>query len=148
MSGADPGPSLPPPGLVHLADFSIRVAPPRIIVDSANGGHRFVEILGGTVRGARLAGTILPGGSDDQRIGADGVIHIHARYLIETSDGTILHLDSTGLRVPDPAGVYFVTTLRFEAAAPGYLWMTRRLFVTSGERRNDQVFLSAFEVAG
>ncbi len=147
MSETDPGPSLPPPGLVHLADFSVHVAPPRVVVDAASGGRRFVEILGGTVCGKRLNGKILPGGSDDQRLAADGVIHIHARYLIETADGAILYLDSTGLRVPDPGAAYFVTTMRFETASPGYLWMTRRLFLTNGERRGDQVFLSVYELA-
>lgn len=156
----EPGPSLPPPGLVHLADFSITVAPPRIIGEAGACGRRFVAILGGTVRGSRLSCTILPGGSDDQRVGVDGVVHIHARYLIETADGTILHLESTGLRgtppemarqarpgeTPVPAATYFVTTLRFETAAPGYLWMGRRLFVANGERRDGQVFLSVFEV--
>ena len=145
MTGANPGSSLPPPGLVHLANFSIQVAPPRIVVDSASGGRRFVEIRGGTVHGKRLSGQILPGGSDVQRVGADGVIHIHARYLIATADGATLYLDSTGLRVPDPGAPYFVTTLRFETAAPAYLWMIRRLFVSTGERRNDRVFLSVYE---
>lgn len=147
-NGTDIGPSLPPPGLLHLADFSIRVAPPRTIVDSACGGRRYVEIMGGTVRGDRLSGAILPGGSDDQRIGADGTIHIHARYLIETEDGATLALESTGLRVllPGDSAAYFITSLQFETQAPGYLWMSQRIFIANGERRDGQVFLSVFEV--
>ena len=147
MSGANHGPSLPPPGLVHLADFSVQVAPPRVDVDAAGGERRFVDILGGRVSGTGLNGRILPGGRDEQRVGAEGVIYIHARYLIETEDGTTLSVDSTGLRVTDPGATYFATTMAFETSAPGLLWMTRRLFVTNGERRDDRVLLSVYEVS-
>ena len=41
---------------------------------------------GGTVDGPRLKGKVLPGGADWQIVRADGVVHLTARYTIETDD--------------------------------------------------------------
>ena len=97
--GAEP---MQPPILRHFADLSVAVARPTVIGDTGTGERRLVAIVGGTVSGSRLTGTILPGGSDDQRIGADGVTHIHARYLIEAEDGALIHVESVGLRSGAP----------------------------------------------
>ena len=155
--GAEP---MQPPILRHFADLSVAVARPTVIGDTGTGERRLVAIVGGTVSGSRLTGTILPGGSDDQRIGADGVTHIHARYLIEAEDGALIHVESVGLRSGAPevmarllrgetvssTDVYFVTTLRFETSAARYRWMGGRVFIANGERRGDRVFLSVYEV--
>jgi hypothetical protein len=44
------------------------------------GERRMVAITGGTVRGPKLSGRILPGGADWQLIRSDGVADISARY--------------------------------------------------------------------
>ena len=46
----------------------------------------------------------------------------------------------------DPTLVYFRSAPRFEAGAPAYQWLTRRLFIASGVRHPDRVALSVFEV--
>jgi len=51
------------------------------------GERRVIGISGGTVRGAKLNGRILPGGSDWQIIRADGAADIQARYTIESDTG-------------------------------------------------------------
>ncbi len=143
----------------HLADFQVMVSAPLIVGDTGLGERRVVAITGGRVQGARLNGTILPGGSDDQRVGADGVTHIHARYVIKTDDGALIYMESQGLRVVKdpgraqdgggnrPSASYFVTGLRFEAAAAEHRWLERRFFIAKGERRPEGVFLAVFEIA-
>jgi len=56
------------------------------------GHRRVVNLLGGTVSGARLNGRIWPGGSDWQILSADGSADIHARYTVETDAGPIAPL--------------------------------------------------------
>ena len=51
------------------------------------GDRRIINILGGRVDGARLAGRILPGGADWQIVRPDGVADLCARYTIETDAG-------------------------------------------------------------
>src|SRR6185312_9003740 len=62
------------------------------------GERRIIGIIGGTVRGPRLIGNILPGGADWQIIRTDGVADIKARYVIETSEGARILVTSEGLR--------------------------------------------------
>jgi hypothetical protein len=46
----------------------------------------------------------------------------------------------------DPALVYFRTTPKFETSAPELQWMTRALFVGSGERYPNEVVIRFFRV--
>jgi hypothetical protein len=97
------------------------------------------------VSGETLSGVILPGGADEQRIRADGLTRIHARYVIRTAGGDLVRVDSQGLRhglaEGDPAPVYFRTVIRFETAAPGLDALNRSLFLSDGRRMADHVLL-------
>ena len=113
-----------------FAEFRVQVGSPVVLGNDGFGEARIVPILGGTVSGPGLSGTILPGGADEQRIRADGLTRIHARYVIHASDGALIRVDSQGLRhappevmaslmrgeMIDPALVYFRTVIRFETA--------------------------------
>jgi hypothetical protein len=138
-----------------FAEFRVQVGTPVLLGQDGFGEARVVPILGGTVSGEGLTGTILPGGADEQRIRADGLTRIHARYLIRTTEGSLIRVDSQGLRSGppevmsallrgekvDPAQIYFRTVIRFETADPTHDDLNRALFVTSGERLPDSVLL-------
>ena len=66
------------------------------------GHRRVVNLLGGTVAGAKLNGRILPGGSDWQILSSDGAADIHARYTVESDAGALIQVDSKGLRHGPP----------------------------------------------
>src|SRR5674476_1307494 len=51
------------------------------------GERRVIGIVGGSVRGPKLSGRILPGGADWQLVRSDGAADIQARYTIETDAG-------------------------------------------------------------
>lgn len=55
--------------------------------DKPYGKRRVINILGGTVSGPRVKGTILPGGADWQIIRADGVADIVALHLQDRRGG-------------------------------------------------------------
>ncbi len=92
------------------------------------GERRIIDITGGSVRGARLQGRILPGGADWQIVRSDGAADIQARYTIETDSGARILVTSDGLRhgppavlerlargdIVDPSLYYFRTVMRFE----------------------------------
>jgi hypothetical protein len=123
------------------------------------GERRVIGIAGGSVSG-RFTGRILPGGADWQIIRSDGAADIEARYTIESSDGGLVLVSSTGLRhgppevmarlvrgeQVDPALYYFRTVMRFETAAPGLAWLNKLLALARGERRARSVRLEVFEV--
>ena len=66
------------------------------------GQRRIIDILGGTVKGDRLNGRVLPGGADWQIIRNDGAADIQARYTIQTETGARILVSSNGLRHGPP----------------------------------------------
>ena len=124
------------------------------------GERRIIDILGGTVRGPKLNGRILPGGADWQIIRADGAADIQARYTIETDAGARILVTSDGLRHGppdvmeklargddvDPSLYYFRTVMRFETSAPEVSWLNRILALARGQRETRAVRLNVFEV--
>ena len=124
------------------------------------GERRVIGILGGSVRGPKLQGRILPGGADWQLIRGDGVADIQARYTIETDAGARILVSSDGLRhgppgamerlargdSVDPALYYFRTVMRFETADPAVAWLNRILALARGQREARAVRLDVYEV--
>jgi hypothetical protein len=142
--------------------FSIRCEVANIVdLGPAPFGHRrVVNLLGGTVSGARLHGRIVPGGADWQIMAADGALDIHARYTIESDAGALIQVDSRGVRNGppdvmarlgrgedvDPALYYFRTVMRFETAHPSTVWLNRILALAKGAREKNAVKLTVYEV--
>jgi hypothetical protein len=124
------------------------------------GDRRVINILGGRVDGARLAGRILPGGADWQIVRPDGVADLRARYTIETDGGARILVASNGLRhgapdvidrlargeAVDPALYYFRTAMRFETSDPSAAWLNRIIALGRGAREQRAVRLEVYEV--
>lgn len=138
-----------------VSTFRVQVGTPVLLGDDGFGQARIVPILGGSADGPCLTGRILAGGADEQRIRADGLTCVHARYVIEADDGALIRVDSQGLRSGppevmaallagqsvDPAQVYFRTVIRFETASPHYAALMSRLYLAAGERQQAEVVL-------
>ncbi len=138
-----------------FSEFRVLVGTPLKLGDDGFGETRIVPILGGTVSGPGLTGSILPGGVDEQRIRADGLTRLHARYVIRAEDGALIKVDSQGLRhgPPEviaalargervkPGDLYFRTVIRFETSAPAHDALNKAMFLTDGERLPDCVVL-------
>ena len=124
------------------------------------GERRVIGILGGTVKGPKLNGRILPGGADWQIVRSDGAADIQARYIIESDQGARIVVNSAGLRhgppevlaqlargdKVDPARYYFRTVMRFETADPAADWLNRILALARGQREARSVRLDVYEV--
>ena len=124
------------------------------------GERRVIGILGGSVRGPKLNGRILPGGADWQIIRTDGTADIKARYIIETDNGARIMVTSEGLRHGPPevmerlargdnvdaAHYYFRTVMRFETSDPKVDWLNRILALARGQREARAVRLDVYEV--
>jgi hypothetical protein len=128
-----------------------QVDQPLVIGQTSHGLRRVIPILGGTVSGPRLQGTVLPGGADWQFVRPDGVLSLEARYTIRTSEGTLVSVTNRGMRhgppeiieritrgEPVPAGsYYFRTVAEFEAPLGPLEWLNKGLFLGLAERKPD-----------
>jgi hypothetical protein len=124
------------------------------------GERRMVAILGGSVRGEKLNGHILPGGCDWQIVRSDDAVDIAANYVIESREGARILVASDGLRYgpPDvmakmaaaepvsPDLYYFRTVMRFETSDPGLDWLNRILAIARGVRQPNAVDLDVYQV--
>jgi hypothetical protein len=136
------------------------LGPPHELGETPLGRRRVIPITGGTFRGERLSGRVLPGGADWQVIRADGVADLDARYTLETDDKALIYVHNPGYRhgpaevikrlaageSVDPALYYMRTTPRFETGAERYQWLNRIICVATGARRAAAVELEVFEV--
>ena len=136
------------PTLEFVFEVFATLDPPLIFGQTGIGERRIIGVQGGTVKGPKLNGKVLPGGADWQIVRADGVSDISARYTIQADDGALIYVDAPGIReakpevikrinsgeIVDPSEYYFRTTPRLETSAEKYAWMNRRLFVCKGVR--------------
>lgn len=100
------------------------------IGDTALGKRRFIGITGGTFKGPRIEGEVIPGGADWQTVRADGVTVIEAIYALKTSDGAVIAVRNLGLVSPTPEGGRYVrTNPTFDAPQGPHDWLNKSIFV-------------------
>ena len=146
--------------LEPLLRAEVTLAPPQELGDSPLGRRRIIPITGGSFRGEKLAGRVLPGGADWQVIRSDGVAELDARYTLETDDRALIYVRNFGYRhgppevirrlsagePVDPSLYYMRTTPLFETGDPRYAWLNRLICVGTGARRKSSVTLDVFEI--
>src|SRR3978361_2510905 len=109
----------------HLFTMKLAVSGLQPIGETPSGTRRVGLVAGGTFEGARLRGTVLPGGADWIIGRPDGVTTLDVRIVLQTDDGAAIGLTYKGLRhgpsevmdkvnsgqFVDPAEYYFRTTI-------------------------------------
>lgn len=155
---------LPAPQLTLLYRAEIEIGAPQMLGQTPAGERRIIPITGGRFHGARLSGTVLPGGADWQVVrqsAADEIeMRVEARFIMETADGALIYLTNSGIRRAspaqvkrmmagepvDPATYYFRMTPRFETGAAAYAWLNGIVAVASGMRTPDRVIYDVYAV--
>lgn len=148
------------PILEHVCDLTVDLSVPREMGRGRGGLRRIIPIVGGTVKGPRLNGTILNIGADWQTVFADGMAQLDTRYSFETGDGAIIEIVNFGHRhgsadvvarvaagrKVDPNEYYMRTHARLETGDPRYEWVNKALFLGTGARLKESVIMSLFEI--
>jgi hypothetical protein len=148
------------PGLEFAFEERVALSKPLVIGPTAAGLRRVIPIAGGTFEGPKLKGRVLEGGADWQILRNDGIDELHARYTLETDGGALIYVLAQGLRtgpaeimqrlrsgeVVDPSLYYFRCAVTFETGAPELQWLTRSLFVASGQRYPSEVVIRFWKV--
>jgi Protein of unknown function (DUF3237) len=151
----------PEPRLEYLARFSVDLgAPWEVGVTSGLGNRRIFPIIGGSLDGPALRGTILDNGADWQIVTPDGVSVIDTRYLLRLDDGALAYLQTRGFRhgppevlaavaagePVDPHEYYFRVYMTFETASGTYDWLNRAMAIGSAMRLANAVIYDAYLV--
>jgi hypothetical protein len=153
-------PAPQPPKLTLALTLRVQVGPPMELGEVPRGRRRIIPILGGTFEGPSFRGKVLAGGADWQIVRADGLAELDTRYALQTEQGSLIYIQNAGMRhappdltkkllageAVDPAQVYFKTVPTFETSAPELQWLTRAIFVGSGERYPSEVIIRVWKV--
>lgn len=151
---------LRPPDLEPVCDLTVELGPIREMGDGRSGKRRIIPIIGGTVQGPKLSGTILNVGADWQTVFQDACAELDTRYAFETTDGALIEIINFGYRHGpsdvmarlangddvDPSDYYMRTHARMETGDERYRWVNNTLFVGTGERRKTSVVISLYAV--
>jgi len=143
-----------------LMNLQVALAPAQKIGAVPHGTRGTVPITSGHFEGPRLAGRVLPGGGDWTLLRSDGVLELDLRVTLETDDGALVHMASSGLRhgppevlaalargeQVDPSTYYFRTAVHFETGHPKYAFLNRLLAVSIAERRSGSPFYAIEEI--
>lgn len=150
----------PPLATKYVFSLSIKVGTPIVAGDLGYGIRRVIPVLGGTVQGEGIKGTIHSGGADFQVIRPDGFTELEAKYAFELDDGAVVYIENIGVRfgpkdaldriargeAVDPALIYFRSVPKFETGHPRYRWLMQNLFIGVGARHPDRVELAVHQV--
>ena len=149
-----------PPALVPMTHIDCEVRSLVTLGPGPYGERRYVPLGGGTVRGPELNGTLVEGGVDWQVNRADGVLDIAAHYVIRADDGSLIEVQSQGLRhgPPDvmlrlargekvpPDEYFFRTLVRFTTGAPQWAHLNKVMAIARGQREANWVRLDLYRL--
>ncbi len=152
--------TLPAPTLDHVCDLDVLAGPVRTLGTVRHGGRRVVPIVGGTMSGPLLTGTVLATGADWQTVLGSGAAELDARYLLATHDGATIELADAGFRSgpPEviarlaagevvPADQYSMrSAIRLETGDARYDWVNTTVFIGTGMRTSSGVAISIYAV--
>ena len=125
-----------------------------------HGRRRIAPVESGHFEGARLKGSVLPGGADWVLNRADGGMKIDVRIALRTDDGAAIYMQYQGhfRAAPDvakrfnrgeqlaPLDYYLRTVANFETAAPKYAWLNEIISVGSGAQGPGGVIYTLHEI--
>ncbi len=122
------------------------VLPPTVVGQGPLGTRLIYYITGGTIKGPKLSGEVLPGPADWLLVRPDGAAQLDVRVTIRTDDGQLIYVQYRGISLIapevrqriskgesiDPSEYYFRTTPIFETGAEKYRWLNQVISVGVG----------------
>jgi len=123
-----------PPKLEFAFEERVRLDAESELGVTPFGRRSRAPIIGGTVAGPRIHGTVLSGGMDFQLLRGDGYFQLDADYLIRADDGAIIHVRNQGLfysQSKDWPADYAAASPVFEAPIGPHDWLNKSIFVST-----------------
>jgi muconolactone delta-isomerase len=155
------GNRLPAPCLTFLYHLEATLGQPLDLGETERGRRRIVPLTGGSFRGPKLKGTLLPGASADwQIVLEDDTALGDIRFTLQTDNGDLLYVQSRSVRHGSAevlarlrrgedvkASEYiFRTSTEIETASPELDWLNKGVFISVGGRQSSGVIYETYLV--
>ncbi|CCG84029.1 protein of unknown function [Taphrina deformans PYCC 5710] len=149
---------LPEPKFEFLLHLECDMEEFHMIGKGPHGKRATVIFKGGRFKGPKLQGRILPGGGDWEVIEDDSTAYLDTRYNLETDDGAVIYLQTTGVRqgpqdVLDRLGddesitadqYSMRLSLKFECGDERYRWLNKLVCFAMSGRNGNMVIYDAY----
>lgn len=129
----------------------------------AKGMRAIADVTGGTIKGPRLNGIVLPSGGDWFIINPElGIMNLDIRATMQTDDGANIYTQYTGRiatapenfaalfdrsnGLPDPSSYYFRTAPVYETGSEKYAWLNSIQAVGVGRITEDGIGYDLYEI--
>ena len=133
---------------------------PQEIGATPHGIRMIYPVLGGSVKGEKVNGEVLPFGADWILIRSDGVGELDVRATVRTDDGALIYGYYKGIlkidpeimaRVQsgediDPTTYYFRTAPNFETSSEKYSWLNQIVCVGVGKIEQNRVRYKMYQI--
>ena len=122
----------PTPELRFVFEERVDVGPAISAGAGPRGTGNMIPLLGGTITGPRLNGSIMSGGADWQLVRHDGCTEIVADYFIKANDGALINIRNVGLACEpnEKRGLYLQATPTFTAPIGPHDWLNKSVFTS------------------
>lgn len=158
-----PSYTLPLPSLQFLFHLECDMESFKHVGAGPHGDRSTVIFKGGRFEGPLLRGAVLPGGGDWEIVrdhdGDQQTAHLDTRYNLETHDGAVIYLQTTGTRTGKKAVLEKLGEgelgaeeyrmrlhLTFETGDERYRWLNQGVFVASSGRVGERVVYDAYQL--
>ena len=131
------------PDLTFVFEIHAEVTPPQHVGRGPDEVLEVYPIVGGTVDGPRLRGTVTGVGAD-WAVTRGAVTEIEARYLIRSDDGALIDVVNRGVYRDE--GAYYFTTPVFRTDAPAHRWLTETVFVGAAREADGAAIITVYAV--
>ncbi|MEN9645101.1 MAG: hypothetical protein RL238_1770 [Actinomycetota bacterium] len=131
------------PALTLAFEIRAEVTPPQHVGRGPDEVLEVYPIVGGTVTGPRLTGTVTGLGAD-WAVTRGTVTEVEARYLLQADDGALIDVVNRGVYRDD--GAYFFTTPVFRTDAPAHRWLTETVFVGAARDDGGAIVITVYAV--
>jgi hypothetical protein len=137
-------PHSPVPTLTFAFEIRAEVTPPQHVGRGPQEVLEIYPIVGGTVHGPRLSGTVTGVGAD-WAVTRGTVTEVEARYLVRADDGTLIDVVNRGVYRDD--GAYFFTSPVFRTDAEAHRWLTETVFVGAAREDAGDIVITVYAVS-
>ncbi len=133
----------------EIMRLHVMIDKPKIVGTTAQGLLKVIPIVGGTVTGKDIEGTVVEGGADWNTRYDNGIVHVFAKYMLKTNDGEYIAIENEGFFESSTEAV-IKTKPTFQADTSGkYHYLNYGVFVgalNASSETNDSVEIIIYKL--
>ncbi|KAK4203128.1 hypothetical protein QBC40DRAFT_337786 [Triangularia verruculosa] len=131
------------PGLTFLYSLNCTLGSALSVGAGPNGNRVVIPITGGSFKGPRLSGKVLPIGADWGLLDSQNIFSADTRYQLQTDDNAHIFISTSG---PAQGDGRIHLRIKFETGSTKYYWLNNVIAVGILTSGNGYVAIDAWQL--